>query len=120
MKDYRKTWENYTSIWRSKSLNDRLSSFKDSVSDECIYADPLVEVKGWDHISEYIETFQKQFPDCYFKTVDFFVNKNKSTCSWQMISQDDQVVGHGISYAEYENSGKLIKIAGFFDVPEQK
>lgn len=115
--NYRETWENYTSSWKSADDNEKRELYKKSLADECTYTDPLTATKGWDELLTYMNEFHKQIPGGHFETTNFMTHHNRSIAQWNMKSGDGTVLGTGISYGQYNDSGKLIAMVGFYEVP---
>ncbi len=111
------TWESYTSSWQSKTSDGKRVIFESCLDEECVYNDPLVKTQGWDALVEYMLDFHKQIPDGYFETFYFLAHNNQSIARWYMKNADNDVIGEGISYGEYNNEGKLKQMIGFFDTP---
>jgi hypothetical protein len=112
------TWELYTASWRCTQLTERLALFSQSLDTDCCYTDPLTIAKGWDELAAYMEEFQREVPNGYFDVVDFLSQHDFSVARWEMKNGDGQKIGDGYSFGEYNKSGKLIKMIGFYNLPE--
>ncbi len=115
MSDFRKTWETYARSWRSPSEKEKRALYKESLAEDCVYTDPLTERRGWDDLVAYMVEFHQQIPGGHFRTTEFFAHHGRSVARWDMLGGDEQVLGHGISYGEYNQDGKLVAMTGFFD-----
>jgi hypothetical protein len=41
-------------------------------------------------------------------------HQGRSLATWNIVRAEGQVVGHGTSYAEYDDRGLLVAMTGFF------
>ncbi len=114
---YREIWETYTSSWKSSSNEEKMELFKQSLEKDCTYTDPLTAVQGWEQLLTYMNEFHQQIPGGYFETNYFLTHHDKSIARWNMKNGEDVIVGEGISYGQYNDSGKLISMVGFYEVP---
>ncbi|RQP21944.1 nuclear transport factor 2 family protein [Piscinibacter terrae] len=115
--DSRQTWETYTAAWKPENLARRRGLFELTLSRDCEYRDPLVHAIGWDALDNYMQDFQRQVPGGHFVTTWFVAHHDRSVAKWEMRGADGSVLGHGVSYAEYADDGKLRAMNGFFDTP---
>jgi len=115
--DYQKTWEIYTSSWKAELADDKRAIYAACLDDDCVYNDPLIKAAGWDELMAYMLDFHKQIPGGHFITNYFLAHNNQSIAKWEMMNGDNVVVGEGISYGKYNESGKLISMTGFFETP---
>lgn len=113
----RRTWEAYTSAWKPENATRRQSLFEQTLNRTCEYRDPLVHAAGWDALDAYMRDFQRQVPGGHFVTTWFVAHHDRSVAKWEMRSAGADVLGHGVSYAEYADDGKLLTMNGFFDIP---
>ena len=114
----KETWESYASSWRAESATEKRAIFTTCMDTSCVYNDPLAKTQGWDALIDYMLDFHKQIPGGHFVTTYFLTHNNKSIAKWDMKNAENNTVGDGISYGEYNNDGKLISMTGFFDTPE--
>ena len=113
--DYEKIWGTYTSSWKAESAADKRAIFKTCLDEKCIYNDPLIKTVGWDELVTYMLDFHKQIPGGHFNTHYFLAHSDQSIAKWEMKNGENVVVGEGISYGKYNDSGKLISMTGFFE-----
>ncbi len=111
-------WELYTSAWKVSTEAEKRALFEQSLAPECIYRDPLTVAEGWDALASYMLEFHNMIPGGHFVTREFKAHNNRSIAEWNMCAGDGTVVGVGISYGEYNSTGKLVSMAGFFDAPD--
>ena len=113
----RRTWEAYTAAWKPENQVRRRNLFEQTLSPDCEYRDPLVHAVGWDALDDYMQNFHRQVPGGHFVTTWFVAHHDRSIATWEMRGADGSVLGHGVSYAEYADDGKLRAMNGFFDTP---
>ncbi|VAW91176.1 hypothetical protein MNBD_GAMMA22-2660 [hydrothermal vent metagenome] len=61
--------------------------------------------------------FHKQIPGGHFETFYFLAHNDQSIAKWHMKNATNDVIGDGISYCQYTNTGKLKSMIGFFETP---
>lgn len=115
--DFEKTWEAYTSSWKVELVVDKRMIFEECLDGECVYNDPLVKTTGWDALLAYMLDFHTQIPGGHFVTSYFLAHNQQSIAKWEMRNGKNTVMGEGISYGKYNESGKLISMTGFFETP---
>ena len=118
MRDFERTWQQYTSSWKANSETERRALYEASLAGECLYLDPLVRAEGWNELSGYMDDFHDQVPGGHFVTTYFLAHNHKSIAKWEMRSGDDAVLSEGVSFGEYNSEGKLVSMTGFFETPE--
>lgn len=116
-KNFKKTWETYTSSWKAESADNKRAIFEECLDVECIYNDPLIKTIGWDKLVAYMLDFHQQIPGGHFVTNYFLAHNNQSIAKWEMKNGENSVVGEGISYGKYNENGKLVSMTGFFETP---
>lgn len=112
-----KTWETYVKSWYEISDEERSALFETALSPTCVYEDPLAKTKSWDELRGYMTEFHKQIPGGHFVTKSFRALGDKSVACWDLCDKSGNVIGDGISYGEYGDDGKLIRMVGFFEAP---
>jgi hypothetical protein len=113
--DLEKAWEKYTSAWKMTNRADRLAAFSEALADNAVYTDPLVQATSWDELINYMENLHQQIPGAHFVTTYFMSHHQKSIANWEMKTQENVMIGTGISYGEYNDHGKLVSMNGFFE-----
>jgi hypothetical protein len=82
-----------------------------------LYRDPLTEAKGHEPLIGYMLAFHAQIPGAHFVTKYFLAHHERSIAKWNLVDGSGNVIGDGISYAEYGSDGKLVAMTGFFEAP---
>ena len=108
-------WERYVASWKVESVPEKRALFETCLAGECTYTDPLRLAEGWDALLAYMSEFQTQVPGGHFVTEYFASHHQKSIAKWRMVSADGAKIGEGMSYGEYDATGLLVAMTGFFE-----
>jgi len=115
--DYKAIWEMYVDSWKVETAEEKLAIFEKCLHPENQYNDPLIKTNNWEDFVAYMLDFHTQVPGGHFVTQYFQAHSNKSIAQWKMVNGAGEVLGEGISYAEYKE-GKLLSETGFFETPD--
>jgi SnoaL-like domain len=110
-------WEQYAAAWKVAAADEKLALLRGAVSPACVYTDPTTRLEGHDALLEYLLAFHQQVPGGHFVTERFFSHHQRSAARWTMRGAAGEVLGDGISYGEYDDGGRLVRMTGFFDLP---
>lgn len=113
--DFKVVWERYVASWNTQSPEQRHALYASCLSPACVYTDPLIVAKGWEELARYALDFQRQFPGATFTTERFFSHHGQSAARWTLRDGRGAALGDGVSFAEYDERGMLVKMTGFFD-----
>lgn len=113
--NFEATWERYTSSWKADAKDQKLQLFDGCLDADCVYTDPTISTQGWQQLADNMVNFHQQIPGGHFVTTYFFAHSDKSIAKWQMCDGNNQVIGEGISYGEYNSAGQLTAMTGFFE-----
>ena len=116
-KSYENTWETYAASWKAEALPEKQRLMEESLTQDCCYTDPLTQTQGYGPLLDYMREFHRQVPGGHFVTKRFIVHHDRSVAFWDMRDAHGTVIGDGISYGEYDATGKLSAMTGFFDTP---
>ncbi len=116
--NFKEIWETYVESWKAETAEEKRALFKNCLITSNQYNDPMIKTKGWDELIQYMLDFHQQIPGGHFKTTYFLAHSNKSIARWEMRDGNNTIHGEGISYAEYNEHGKLISETGFFETPD--
>jgi hypothetical protein len=116
--DPKAVWQRYTESWSAASESAKREIFEQCLAPSCAYSDPLMQARGWDELSAYIVTFQRQLPGARFVTEYFLAHHGRSIARWKMLNGAGAEIGSGISYGEYDAQNRLVAMTGFFETPE--
>jgi len=117
--DFREIWESYANLWKTEDVDNKRQRLSKILAENFRYTDPRSETIGHDALIDVILDFNNTVPGAYFSTTRFMTHNNRSVAAWEMKSSDAETLGNGISYAEYDQSGKLVTISGFYDLPTE-
>lgn len=109
-------WESYTSSWAEINASERLRVFEQSLSPDCMYTDPMVQITGYDQLSGYMSELHKNVPGIKFVTIHFANHHDRSLAQWNMVDGKGNVLTRGASYGLYGQDGRLTQMTGFFDL----
>ena len=115
---HKDTWETYTKSWSVTDTSNRFQLFEQSLSPDCVYTDPLMQVTGYDQLSNYMSELHKNVPGVAFVTTDFKNHHDRSLTHWNMVDGNGNVLSQGVSYGLYGADGRLMQMTGFFDLPD--
>ena len=110
------TWENYTASWREGTVDQQRALFAAALSTDCVYRDPLGMASGWDELAAYIANFHLQVPGGHFVTRKFASHHQRCMAHWNMVNRQGEVIGEGYSFGQYNATGKLTSMTGFYEV----
>lgn len=116
--DHRQVWERYALSWKVTTAEEKRALYAESLSPECVYTDPMQRCAGFEELEAYMLAFHQQIPGGHFVTRRFRTHHDKSIAEWDMCGADGQVLGDGVSFGEYDAQGRLLRMTGFFDVPD--
>jgi hypothetical protein len=117
MNEHRAVWERYVESWKVESVAAKRELYETCLSRSCVYTDPMTVAKGWDALADYMVDFHRQIPGGRFVTEQFFAHHGRSIARWRMVAADGTTLADGMSYAEYDEGGKLVAMTGFFAPP---
>lgn len=118
MNQHEETWKTYVASWRAPSIESKRALLQRSLAVDCAYADPFEQTRGWEQLMTYMARFHRQSSGSYFVTLEFATHHGRSLAKWEMRDAQDNGIGDGIGYGEYDRDGKLVSISNFFQVPE--
>jgi hypothetical protein len=115
--DKRATWERYAAAWKAATREAKQAALAASTAPTVTYRDPLTVAESHAALVDYMIAFHAQVPGGWFSTTYFLAHHDRSIAKWDMIDDAGAVIGHGVSYGEYNTRGELVAIVGFFDAP---
>ena len=117
--NHKQIWLIYCQAWKAPTAKEKRVLMEKSLNPNCVYTDPMTQTKGWDELLAYMLKFHEDVPGGSFETIQFMTHKNRSVSRWQMRNAQNEAIGDGISYAEFDNDGRLKTMTGFFETPSQ-
>jgi hypothetical protein len=94
-------------------------ALRDSVAAECTYRDPLAMTCGHAELIQYMQSFHGQVPGGHFVTTYFLAHHDRSIAKWNMVDGAGNILGDGVSFGEYDATGTLTAMTGFFEAPSE-
>lgn len=113
---HRSTWATYQRAWEDVSSTKRQKLLNDSISDGCIYTDPVGQTHGRAELVAYIEKFRESMPAGSFKNLTFLEHHDQSMAEW-MLFQGGAEFQPGSSWARFGEDGRIANVTGFFATP---
>jgi hypothetical protein len=110
-------WESYVAAWKADGPGAKRELLGRCVAPTSVYTDPLCTTTGVDELVAYMVDFHRQVPGGHFVTTHFLAHHSRSIARWNMVNGQGEVIGEGISYGEYDGSGRLTAMTGFFETP---
>ena len=117
--NHKQTWLTYSQAWKAPTAKEKRTLMEKSLNKNCVYTDPMTQTQSWDELLAYMLKFHEDVPGGFFETVQFMTHNNRSVARWQMRNEQNETMGDGISYAEFDNDGRLKTMTGFFETPTQ-
>lgn len=118
-KQQRTNWDAYTRSWKVETVDEKRALLSQCMAAQGVYRDPLMETQTRDDLIAYMLDFHRQIPGGHFVIKHYQAHHNRSIAEWEMRNGENALVGTGISFAEYDPTGKLTSVSGFFEVPEE-
>ncbi len=115
---HRSTWATYQGAWEDVTSAKRQELLNESVSDDCIYTDPVAQTNGRAELVLYIARFRESMPAGSFTNSQFIEHHDQSIAEW-MLCQADVDVQPGSSWARFGEDGRITHVTGFFGTPEE-
>lgn len=116
--NFKEIWETYVQSWKVESAEEKHALLKKCMASNSQYCDPAITTNNKEELVNYMLDFHQQIPGGHFVTQYFLAHHNKSIARWEMRNANNDLLGDGISYAEYNDDGMLISETGFFELPE--
>lgn len=116
---HRTNWDIYASTWKARTAEEKRDLLNQCLAENSVYRDPLTEARSKEALIDYMLDFHKQIPGGHFVTKRYQYHHNRSIAEWEMRNGENELMGTGTSFAEYDPSGRLISETGFFEVPEE-
>jgi len=119
MPEIEPTVDTYLAMWNETDADRRAELIRTAWVDTGHYADPLLEAKGHDALSEMVAGFHEQYPDHRFRrTSGIDEHHGIVRFGWELVAPDGAVFIGGIDIGALAEDGRLARIVGFFgDVP---
>jgi hypothetical protein len=110
------TWAMYQDAWANVTPVERARLLGLSVSVECMFSSPAGEGTGLQELTMMIEAFQVQYPGATFRTHRFLEHHGQALATWTMFDGEGKEFLPGTSYARFDAAGRLVQLAGFWQL----
>jgi hypothetical protein len=107
-------WESYQAAWADISPEQREELLHSSVIENIVFTSPNSDGQGIDLLAEHIAQFQVQYPGAYFQSNRLTNHHGQLLSEWTMFNRDGSEFLTGHSYAQFNNQGRLMHLAGFW------
>lgn len=115
---YLSTWKTYQSAWSDVGDAERKRLLQASVSENCIYADPITDERhGHAELIEKIRNSQASYPGVSFRNDQLTDYGDQGLSEWTMYGANGAELLRGASYARFGEDGRLTRMSGFFKPP---
>ena len=108
------TWDAYGRAWADVSAAERESLLRQTVTEDCYFANPVVEGHSRQELTSTIEAFQTQSPGASITTHTLIVHHHQLLAAWTIYGKEGAVILSGHSTACYNEKGRLTHLAGFW------
>jgi hypothetical protein len=109
------TVDTYLAMWNEEDAARRAELITSAWSDDCRYADPLLEAAGHDGLSEMVAGVHRHYPGARFRrTSAVDGHHDEVRFGWELVAADGSVVVAGIDIGRLADDGRLRSITGFF------
>jgi len=112
-------WNEYTAAWSTPDRESRHQILEKRLTPDVQYTDPMTETSGYEEISDYIESFQTEYPGRRFIISEVIAHHNSCLAHWTMQNRESEIEMRGSSFAEIGNDRRLRHIRGFFGPPSE-
>lgn len=109
--------DRYCSAWSETDAGKRFAILDEVWADGATYTDPKVHVTGARDLSDSIGLVQQHHPGVRYgriSTVDTH-HRRLARFAWRKTGADGQTVQQGVDFVEIDDSGRILRIVGFFD-----
>jgi len=107
-------WNAYITAFNADHAEERDILLNQSVSDSVIFTNPGGSGNTRAALSAHIADFRTKMPGMYFGTDKTFVTQEELLAVWAMYKADGTKVATGYNFVQFDKSGNLAYMAGFF------
>jgi hypothetical protein len=112
-------WNEYATAWSTPDRESRRQILEKRLTPDVQYTDPVTETSGYQEISDYMESFQTDYPGRRFIISEIITHHNSCLARWTMQNRESEIEMRGASFAEIGTDGRLRYIRGFFGPPSE-
>ena len=115
MSDVTAVVDTYLSMWNEADRAARTEIVRTAWADEGAYWDPMLEARGHDEMVAMVDAVQARFPGHRFRrTTGIDHHHELVRFGWELAAPDGAVTVAGLDVGELDETGKLVRITGFF------
>lgn len=105
----------YGDAWNEDDAEARLAHLKACLTDDAVYCDPTVDLKGPEALADHIGQTRTAFGSYRIdRTSGFEEHHGYGRFAWRMTSDEGQPIVDGIDVVRVAADGRLSSIIGFF------
>ncbi len=104
----------YDAAWNEDDAQARRTWLRESLADDGVYCDPMVEVTGRDALAEYIEQSRSAYGRFRMETSGHDGHHGYVRFAWRMESEKGDLIVDGFDVVRTAADGRLQSIVGFF------
>jgi len=102
------------SALNATTREDKLRHLSECAAADISYSDPMVAIRGAEALAGYMLSLFEMNPGGRFVEVSFLSHHERSLAKWDVLDGGGVRVGDGTSYAEYDETGRIVSVAVFF------
>lgn len=114
MTNYPEALDKMMAIWNSKTAEDIERLTKEALETNVHFIDPNYNIMGRDAFIEMVHAVQAKIPGAKYSHVGNFGHQNNFYRYHWAIHMSDTLIMPGFDVTEVNNTGKIVKIIGFF------
>ena len=112
--EYLDTWAAYLKAWSGVSPAERQELVSRCANEECVYTEPASECHGRRELIDRMARSQQQYPGAYFENEKLISHHSQGLFRWTMYHATGAVLAPGVSFARFDERGRLSQMGGFF------
>jgi hypothetical protein len=111
-----RTVDAYFAMWNEPDKARRAERIAEAWAEDCRYADPLFEAKGYTGLSAMVAGVHARFPGHRFSRAGRIdAHHDQVRFAWELADAEGKIAAAGIDVGELAPDGRLRRIAGFFE-----
>ena len=119
MSKLQETVTTYGAAWQEEHPEWRLKLLTTALNEKGRYTDPTADLVGPKALCDHIGVFQVGNPGAKIEvTSTATLHHDIAHFTWRMLLPDGQVRLTGHDFAEFDEDGKILRLAGFFGDPD--
>lgn len=108
--------DTYIAAWGETDVGRRLELLNRCWSEDGLFADSMGSAEGRGGLSNYIGAAQQFMPGARIERTDpATLVLDRARFSWRALAADGSPVGQGVNFAEFDSSGRIHRLSGFWE-----